>query len=88
MPLFHLFGLDDIELRSFGEAVFLVGLRWFLTALLATLMGSSLCLLQLILQERARDNEDQGAAARGADGVGVVAGPPPCLLLRRFAPVE
>jgi hypothetical protein len=52
MPLYYLFGLDEIEPRSFGDALILVVLRWLLTALLAMLIGLSLCLLELILLER------------------------------------
>ena len=44
MPLYYLFGLDEIEPSSFGEAVFLVALRWFLAAMLGMLIGSSILL--------------------------------------------
>ena len=40
MPLYYLFGLEGIEPSSFGEAVFLVALRWFLAAMLGTLIGA------------------------------------------------
>ena len=48
MPLYYLFGLDKIEPSSFGKAVFLVALRWFLATLLGTLIGSSIILLTII----------------------------------------
>ena len=88
MPLYYLFGLDGIEPRSFGEAVFLVALRGFLAALLGTLIGSSILLVILIWNDRAQDNARLGAVARGADEDGALGGPPPCLILRRFAPTE
>ena len=88
MPLYYLFGLDKIKLSSFGKAVFLVGLWWFLAALLGTLIGSSLLLLILIRNDRARNNARLGAVARDTGEDGALGGPPPRLILRRFAPAE
>ena len=56
MPLYYLFGLGEIEPSSFGEEVFLAALRLFLAVLLGTLIGSSILLLILIRNGRARDN--------------------------------
>ena len=53
MPLYYLFGLGEIEPRSFGEEVFLVALRLFLVALLGTLIVSSILLVILIRNEQA-----------------------------------
>ena len=88
MPLYYLFGLDEIKLSSFGEAVFLVALRWFLAALLGTLIGSSITLLTIIRYERARGNARPAAVARGVEEDGARGGPPPRLILRRVAPAE
>ena len=88
MPLYYLFGLDEIEPSSFGEEVFLVALQLFLAALLVMLIGSSLLLLILIRNERARNNARLGAVARGAGEDGARGGPPPHLILRCFAPAE
>ena len=65
-----------------------MALRLFLAALLGTLIGSSLLLLILIRNERARNNARLGAVARGAGEDGALGGPPPLLILRRFAPAE
>ena len=86
MPLYYLFGLSEIEPSSFGEEVFLVALRLFLAALLGTLIGSSILLVILIRNERARDNAR--LVARGVEEDGARGGPPPRLILRRFAPAE
>ena len=88
MPLYYLFGLDEIEPSSFGEAVFLVAMRWFLAVLLDTLIGSSFLLMILIRNERARGNVRLGVVDRGAGEDGALGGPPPRLVLRRFAPAE
>jgi hypothetical protein len=88
MPLFHLFGLDKIEPRSFGDAVFLVVLWWFLTALLAMLIGSSLYLLELILLERARNEEGPAVAGHGEGNVDRAAGKQQRWFLRRLRPAE
>ena len=40
IPLYYLFGLDEIEPSSFGEEMFLETLRLFLAALLGTLISS------------------------------------------------
>ena len=88
MPLYYLFGLGEIEPSSFGEEVFLVALWLFLAALLGTLIGSSLLLLILIRNDRARNNVRLGAVARDAGEDGALGGPPPRLILRRFAPAE
>ena len=86
MPLYYLFGLGEIEPSSFGEEVFLVALRLFLAALLGTLVGSSILLVILIRNERARDNTR--LVARGVEEDGARSGPPPRLVLRCFAPAE
>ena len=88
MPLYYLFGLGEIEPSSFGEEVFLVALRLFLIALLGTLIGSSILLLILIRNDRARNNARSGAVARDVEEDGARGGPPPRLILRRFAPAE
>ena len=44
MPLYHLFGLEELEPQSPGKAVFLGLLRCLLDGLLAALVGSSLLL--------------------------------------------
>ena len=88
MPLYNLFGLGEIELSSFGEEVFLVALRLFLAALLGTLIGSSILLLVLIRNERARNNAWLGVVARDTGEDGALGGPPPRLILRRFATAE
>src|SRR4051812_16702880 len=44
MPLFYLFGLEELEPRSPGEALFLGLLRCLLDGMLAALVGSSLLL--------------------------------------------
>ena len=86
MPLYNLFGLGEIEPSSFGEEVFLVALQLFLAALLGTLISSSVLLLILIRNERARDNAR--LVARGVEEDGARVGPPPRLILRCFAPAE
>ena len=86
MPLYYLFGLDGIEPSSFCEIVFLVAHRWFVAALQGTLIGSSFLLVILIRNKRARDNAR--LVARGVDEDGARGGPPPRLILRRFAPAE
>ena len=86
MPLYYLFGLSEIEPSSFGEEVFLVALRLFLVALLGMLVGSSMLLVILIRNERARGNAR--LVARGVGEDGAQGGPPPHLVLRRFAPAE
>ena len=78
--------MGEIEPSSFGEEVFLVALRLFPVVLLGTLIGSSLLLLILIRNERARDNAQ--LAARGVEEDGARGGPPPRLILRRFVPAE
>jgi hypothetical protein len=88
MPLFHLFGLDKIEPRSFGDALILVVLRWLLTALLAILIGSSLCLLELILLERALNDEGPAMAGQDEDDADEAAGAQPRWFLRRLRPTE
>jgi hypothetical protein len=88
MPLYQLFGLDEIEPRSFGDTLILVVLRWLLTALLAMLIGSSLCLLELILLERARNTEGPGVAGQGEDDADEAAGEQPHWFLRRLRPAE
>ena len=88
MPLYYLFGLGEIEPSSFGEEVFLVVLRLFLAALLGTLIGSSFLMLILIRNEQARNNARLGVVARDAGEDGALGGPPPRLILRRFAPAE
>lgn len=85
MPLYYLFGLSEIEPSSFGEEVFLVALRLFLIALLGTLIGSSILLLILIRNDRARNNVRLGAVARDAGEDGALHGPPPRLILLHFA---
>ena len=52
------------------------------------LVGSSLLLWELIRQERAREKESKDAVTGERDEDGAVAGGPPRLFLRRFAPVE
>ena len=86
MPLYYLFGLGEIELSSFGEEVFLVALRLFLAALLGTLIGLSILLVILIRNEQARDKVR--LVARGVEEDGAWGGPPPRLVLRRFALAE
>ena len=86
MPLYYLFGLGEIEPSSFGEEVFLVALRLFLAALLGMLIGSSILLVILIRNKRARDNAR--LVARGVEEEGARGGPPPRLILRRFVLVE
>jgi hypothetical protein len=88
MPLYYLFGLDGIEPRSFGDALTLVVLRWLLTALLAMLIGLSLCLLELIRLERARNDEGPTAAVQGEDDANEAAGEQPRWFLRRLRPTE
>ena len=88
MPLYYLFGLDEIEPSSFGEEMFLAALRLFLVPLLGTLIGSSILLLILIRNDRARENARLAAGARDAGEDGVLGGPPPRLILRCFAPAE
>ena len=66
MPLYYHFGLSEIESSSFGEEVFLVVMWLFLAALLGTLIGSSILLLILIRNERARNNARLGVVARDA----------------------
>ena len=88
MPLYYLFSSDEIEPSSSGEEVFLVALRLFLAALLGTLIGSSILLLILIRNDRARNNAWLGAVARDAGEDGALGGPPPCLILHRFVPAE
>jgi hypothetical protein len=88
MPLYYLFGLDEIEPRSFGDALILVVLRWLLTALLAMLLGSSLCLLELILLERARNDEGPAAVDQGEGDADGAAGGQPRLFLHRLRPAE
>ena len=88
MPLYYLFGLGEIEPSSFSEEVFLVALWLFLATLLGTLIGSSILLVILIRNERARDNARLGAVARGAEEDGARGGPLPRLILRRIAPAE
>ena len=60
----------------------------FLAALLGTLIGSSLLLLILIRNDPAWDNARLGVVARDAGEDGALRGPPPRLILRRFAPAE
>ena len=88
MPLYYLFGLGEIEPSSFGEEVFLAALWLFLGALLGTLISSSILLLILIRNDRSRENAQLGAGARDAGEDGALGGPPPRLILRRFAPAE
>ena len=88
MPLYYLFGLGEIEPSSFSEEVFFAVLRLFLAALLGTLIGSWILLLILIRNDRARENVRLGAGARDAREDGALRGPPPCLILRRFALAE
>ena len=88
MPLFHLFGLDKIEPRSFGDALVLLVLRWLLTALLPMLLGSSLCLLELVLLERARNKEGPAEAGHGEDNADRAAWEQPRWFLRRLRPTE
>ena len=85
MSLYYLFGLSEIEPSSFGEEVFLVALRSFLAALLGTLVGSSILLVILIRNERARNNAwlVAGGVEDGARG-----GPLPRLVLCRVTPME
>ena len=66
-----------------------VALRLYLAAQLGTLIGSSIILLILIRNDRARDNVRLGAVARdvGEDG-GARGGPTPRLILCRFALAE
>jgi hypothetical protein len=84
MPLYYLFGLDEVEPRSFNDALILVMLRWLLTALLATLIGSMLCLLDLILLEGARNNEGPAMAGQDEDDADKAAGEQPRWFLRRL----
>ena len=88
MPLYYLFGLGEIEPSSFGKAVFLVALWLFLASLLGTLIVSSIILLILIKNDRARGNAGPGVGAQDAEEDGVVGGPLPRLLIHRFGPVE
>ena len=88
MPLFYLFGLEELEPRSPGEAVFL-GLLWcLLDGMLAALIGSSLLLWVVTPQERTREREGRDAAARERGGDGAAARGPLCLLHGRFGPEE
>mgnify|MGYP005841999039 CR=1 FL=1 len=88
MPLYYLFGLDKIKLSSFGKAVFLVGLWWFLAALLGTLIGWSIILLMIVMEERARDNAHPGMGVRDAEEDGAMGVPPPRLILRQSVLAE
>ena len=88
MPLYYLFGFDEIAPSCFGEEMFLAALRLFLAALLGTLIGSSILPLILIRNDRARENARLGAGARDAGEDGALGGPPPRLILCRFAPAE
>ena len=88
MPLYYLFGLDEIELSSFGEEMFLAALRLFVAALLGALISSSILLLILIRNDRARDNTLLGVVTRDAGEDGARGGPPPRLILCRFALAE
>ena len=88
MPLYYLFGLDEVEPSSFGEAVFLVALWWFLAAMLGMLIGPSILLAILIMNDRARGHARLGAVARHAEEDGARGGPPPHLILHSFASAE
>ena len=67
MPLFYLFGLEELEPRSPGEAVFMGLLRCLLDGMLAALISSSLLLWVITRQERAREREGKKATARKRD---------------------
>ena len=88
MPLFYLFGLEELEPRSPGEVVFLGLLRCLLDEMLAALVGSSLLLWVVTRQERAREREGRDAAARERDEGGASSRGPRCLLHGRFGPAE
>jgi hypothetical protein len=88
MPLYYLLGLEELEPRSPGEAVFLELLRCLLAGLLAALVGSSLLLWVVTRQERAREREGRDAAAREQVDDDMAAGGPLGLLHRRFGPAE
>ena len=88
MPLFYLLGLEELEPRSPGEAVFLGLLRCLLDGMLAALIGSSLLLWVVTRQERAREREGRDAEARERDDDAAAAGGPPRLLHNRFGPAE
>ena len=86
MPLYYLFGLEELEPRSPGEAVFLELLRCLLAGLLAALVGSLLLLWVVTRQERVRERKGRGAAARERDDDGEAAGGPLGLFRHRFGP--
>ena len=88
MPLYYLFGLEELEPRSPGEAVFLELLRCLLAGLLAALVGLSLLLRVVTQQERAREKEGRDATGRERDDDGAPAGDPLGLFPRRFGPAE
>jgi hypothetical protein len=88
MPLFYLLGLEELEPRSPGEAVFLGLLRCLLDGMLAALVGSSLLLWVITRQERARKKEGRDAAAQERDEDDAAARGPLCLLHGRFGPTE
>jgi hypothetical protein len=88
MPLYYLFGLNGIEPRSFGDVLILGVLRWLLTALLAMLIGSTLCLLELILLEQARNKEGPAVADQDEDNVDRAAGEQPRWFFCRLRPAE
>ena len=88
MPLYYLFGLEELDPWSPGEVVFLGLLRCLLDGILATLAGSSLLLWVVTRQDRARDMEGRDAAARERDDDGAATRGPLCLLHGRFGPAE
>ena len=88
MPLFYLLGLEELEPRSPGEAVFLGLLRSLLDGMLAGLVGSSLLLWVVTRQERARKKEGRDAAARERDEDDAAARGPLCLLHGCSVPTE
>ena len=88
MPLYYLFGLEELEPRSPGEAVFLGLLRCLLDGMLAVLIGSSLLLWVITRQERAHEGEGKKAVAQEWDEDGAAARGLLCLLHGRFGPTE
>src|SRR3954465_1312594 len=73
MPLFYLLGLEELEPRSPGEAVFLGLLLCLINGMLAALVGSSLLLWVVTRQERARKKEGRDAASPGEQATALIA---------------
>lgn len=80
--------MDALEAESFGDVLFLLALRYILAALQALLIGPSVCLLMLILEDRVHGDAGPRTAALAAGGNGAMAGPPPGLRSCDSRPAE